>query len=556
MASTGLGRGRPGATISVLHSTDPEELTAPGPLSTVEQARLRSARRLGTTGTLLMAAGALGAGANPVRQNPLLGEPIIGLPSRMPSSALAVVLAGMGLLVLAWLLVGQFVRRDAARRLSPRQLYTTLVLWALPLSVAPPMFSKDVYSYLAQSEIAARGLDPYQLGPAQALGVGNVLTSTVPTIWRDTPAPYGPLFLWLGRGIAQISGDNLILGIFLHRLVEIAGVGLLVWALPRLARRCGVSSTWALWLGVLNPLVLFHLVSGVHNEALMLGLMVAGVELALAGVTAAGSLTGRPLVLLLAGSALIAGSAAVKVPSLIALGFVGMALARRWGGGFSAVLRSAAVLVGVTAVVFVALSEGSGLGFGWTGTLSTADSVRSWLSLSTLAGLIAGKVGVALGLGNHTTAVLTLTRGLGALAATALGLRMLAAVHAGRIHPFGGLGITLAGVVVLFPVVHPWYLLWAAIPLAAWASAPAYRFAAVAVSAVVSLVVLPNGGNVAPFVVLQAWVAAVLALIVVVFVFRRALGVQEALVDLRRHPVRSRTDRRAAVQPPAYPEHS
>ena len=37
----------------------------------------------------------------------------------------------------------------------------------------------------------------------------------------------------------------------------------------------------------------------------------------------------------------------------------------------------------------------------------------------------------------------------------------------GRIDPVTGLGVGLGAVVLLGPVVHPWYLLWAAIPLAA-----------------------------------------------------------------------------------------
>ncbi len=531
---TGLGRGRPGSTISALHAVEPPEVrrAAGSGLTAHERGQLGTARRLGTAGALLMGAGALGAGANPVRQNPLLGLRVLGLPARMPSTALAVVLTGMALVVISWLVVGRFVRRDAPRRLTRRQLYTTIGLWALPLSLAPPMFSKDVYSYLAQSEIAARGLDPYQLGPAQALGVDNLLTSTVPTIWRDTPAPYGPLFLWLGRGIARIAGDDVILAIFLHRLLALAGLGMLVWALPRLARRCGVSSVSALWLGVLNPLVLFHLVSGIHNEALMIGLVSAGFEVALRGIDAARPLAGLPLVQLLAGSGLVVCSAAVKLPTIIALGFLGMALARRWGGGPGALLRAAGLLAVVAVVVLVALSEGSGLGYGWTQTLGTANTVRSWLSLSTLAGLVGGTAGVALGLGDHTTGLLVLTRGLGALGAVAVGVRMLLAVHAGRVHPFGGLGITLAGIVLLFPVVHPWYLLWAAIPLAAWASAPLYRRGAVVVSAAVSMVVLPSGGGFPVFVILQAFGAGVVALAVVVLLCRRSLPWREQLGDL------------------------
>ena len=69
-----------------------------------------------------------------------------------------------------------------------------------------------------------------------------------------------------------------------HRLVVLVGVGLIVWATPRLARRCGVAEVSALWLGAANPLLIMHLVAGIHNEALMLGLMLAGTEFALRGV--------------------------------------------------------------------------------------------------------------------------------------------------------------------------------------------------------------------------------------------------------------------------------
>ena len=53
---------------------------------------------------------------------------------------------------------------------------------------------------------------------------------------------------------------------------------LIVWALPRLARRFGVQPATALWLGALNPLLIFHFVAGAHNDALAIGLMLAGLE--------------------------------------------------------------------------------------------------------------------------------------------------------------------------------------------------------------------------------------------------------------------------------------
>ena len=71
------------------------------------------------------------------------------------------------------------------------------------------------------------------------------------------------------------------MGVAFHRLLALIGFAMIVWALPRLARRFGINPVSALWLGAANPLVLFHLVVGVHNEALAIGLMLVGIELAL-----------------------------------------------------------------------------------------------------------------------------------------------------------------------------------------------------------------------------------------------------------------------------------
>ena len=204
-------------------------------------------------------------------------------------------------MALAWLMLGRFAL--GSRRMSRSQTDRTLLLWAIPLLIAPPMYSKDVYSYLAQSEISLQGLDPYKVGPATGLGLDHVFTLSVPSLWRETPAPYGPLFLWIGQSISAITGENIVWAVLFHRLIVLLGVGLIVWATPRLARRCGVAEVSALWLGATNPLLFMHLVAGIHNEALMLGLMLAGTEFALRGIAP------DILTLPFANAALVAGRA-------------------------------------------------------------------------------------------------------------------------------------------------------------------------------------------------------------------------------------------------------
>ncbi len=69
----------------------------------------------------------------------------------------------------------------------------------------------------------------------------------------------------------------------LLRLCMLPGLALLIWAAPRVARHVGADGAVALWICVLNPLVIVHLMGGVHNEMLMVGLMMAGIALTFGG---------------------------------------------------------------------------------------------------------------------------------------------------------------------------------------------------------------------------------------------------------------------------------
>ncbi|MBF6209606.1 polyprenol phosphomannose-dependent alpha 1,6 mannosyltransferase MptB [Nocardia puris] len=520
-----LGLDAPAAdhSVAVLHR-DESEVPA---LDQRELQQFNRIRLLGATGAVLMVISALGVGAQPVLQNPVSGMRIVAIFGRAHTGSLAVCMVGTALVVLAWLLLGRFavggLGGSPRHRITRSQMDRTLLLWILPLCVAPPMFSNDVYSYLAQSEIAARGIDPYSEGPSQALGNDNVLTRNVPNIWRETPAPYGPLFLWVGRWIAELTGDNIIFGVWMHRLLALAGVALIVWALPRLSVRCGVAPVSALWLGAANPLVLFHLVGGVHNDALMLGLMLAGLELCLRAVHDTRPFDGRAYALLIAGAVVITLSSSVKVTSMVAMGFVWMALVRRAGGGLRAIIVWAAFLGAIALGTTALISSLSGLGFGWMFTLSVASVVRSWMSLPTAIGVVTGFGGVLLGLGDHTTAMLSITRPIAMVAAAFVTVRMLVATGTGRLHPVGALGVSLGAIVLLFPVVQPWYLLWAIVPLAAWATRPIFRVPAVAMSAFVSLLQMPRGGEFEVFQIVGSAIATVIVCVLFIVLTRNVL---------------------------------
>ena len=348
--------GRPGALLGPAGPPLPLD-SAALPLDVVERRQLGRLRRWGTVGALLMMVGTSSSyGAATPIPNPVDGLRVLGLLSRVGPAALALSYSGIGLLVLCWFLIGRFARPGRARRLTRTQISHTLVMWAVPFLVTPPVFSRDVYSYLAVGAMMRHGDNPYASGPYDTLGDGNPLAHQVDGRWQHTSSPYGPAFLLVMRAVVGITGDHVILGVLVQRLVELGGVALIVWALPRLARRCGIEPVSALWLGALNPLLLFHLIAGGHNEALMIGAMLAGLVIAL-GPPAPGRssqpvrrprrwhLSGRPdWVRVVAGSALISAGVAVKATAGMGLAFLVIALALRSGGRWRDLWRWMAVV--------------------------------------------------------------------------------------------------------------------------------------------------------------------------------------------------------------------
>ncbi len=479
--------------------------TPAGLLDPAERRQLSRLRRWGTAGALLMMFGATSSygAANPI-PNPVDGSRLIGLLSRVGPASLAISYSGIGLVVLCWFLLGRLSLPGRPRRLSRTQLTHTLAMWTVPLLVTPPIFSRDVYSYLAVGAMMLKGDNPYQSGPYDSLGDGNVFAHQVDARWQHTSSPYGPAFLLVTRAVVAVSGNHLVAGVLLQRSVELIGVVLIVWALPRLAARCGVDPVGGLWLGALNPLVLFHLVAGGHNEALMIGTMLTGLEIGLSTSTRHRS----TLLHVALGTALICVAAGIKVTAAMALAFLAIALARRWGGRWADLGRATAGIGAVTLVTFGLLTIAGGSGLGWVNALSTPGSVRSFLSLSTSLGVGSGQLGLLLGLGDHSGAAIGVLQPVGQLVGGLVAVLVMWRCWQRKIEPIQGLGVALGAFVLLGPVIQPWYLLWAALPLAASTGLSRSRRATVWLTAVFAVIIMPNGATIPAFTIIQAVVIA------------------------------------------------
>lgn len=394
-------------------------------------------RWLGAAGALAVTAGGWAAGALPVRGGAGLWQPH---GSALTTAGAITSYLGLTLLLVAWWQYGRLLLAGARDR-----ILLTLGCWAGPLVLAPPLHSADVYSYIAQGAMVLEGHDVYSAGPA-VLAPGELGAEAAASVgghWTDTPAPYGPVFLVLAQAVVKLTGGSVVPAVLGMRLIALGALALIVWAVRGLGGGPG-----ALWLAALNPLLLVHVVAGTHNDGLMIGLLLAGMLLAVRGRW-------------VAGSAVVGLATMVKSPAALGLLFIGVMVARRRGGA-GGVVRGLVLPGAVAATVATAATLLAGTGFGWLRTQSVAATIHTALSVTSDLGL-----GLGLLVADDPDPVKGVVRQLGLLAAVAVIAVVAWRAWRGRIEPVLGLGISLLVLVALSPMVQPWYVLWGTCVVAA-----------------------------------------------------------------------------------------
>jgi hypothetical protein len=381
--------------------------------------------------------------------------------------ALVTYYGGLIILVRAWLLLRRY---HLTHGLAAGVVAIIVVVWSVPMLLGPPLGSRDVYAYAAQGRMAEQGLDVYDEGPGE-LGDGDPVLAPVDPVHWESPVLYGPVFVAMAGAVAELTGDHVVAAVFVFRLLAVAGLmatALAVWDLSRGLHRDPVD---ALILAIANPLVLFHLVSGAHNEAIMLGFLVGGVAI------------GRRKGLVHLGIVLCAFAAVIKIPAMLAVPFLGWPWAleaRSWPRRLG---RTGLVAVEALGVMAVA-GQVTGWGWGWVRALADSRPVNAYLSVTRVFG-----GGISLLTGLDADEVLAVARLLGLVfAAGVTGLLLL------RRHQSWptALAWSLLLWAILHPTTQPWYLTWGLILLAATSAGERNRgFVALCAAAV--FLVLPIG---------------------------------------------------------------
>jgi len=421
---------------------------------------LRPVFATGLVGSVVVAVGSFATGrlAPTSEVGPLVAlrhEAWVGTSGRV------LLFVGLLTMTLGWALLGRLVRH---RECSSRRVTLTALGWAAPLMVAPPAFSGDVWAYVANGMLAARGLSPYVATPSRLSGP---VVAAVSAKWRSSPSPYGPLATLWGDGTARLT-SSVWLDLLSFRLLALAGFALLALALVRLARLTGRDPATALWLVLASPFTLVHGLDEAHLDLLLAGLTTMAVVLALKRRSTAAVL-------------LLGCAAAIKVPALLAAVPVALAVVLVAGRTARWVRLCAAAAVGLGALATVfGLGWISGVGNGWLAGLRTPLTVLSPLSPSTQLGLLIRHV-----TGGFDVALARTAGSVLIVVCAAWGL-----LSSPRLSPTGVAmagAFTAAAGVLLSPVVHFWYFFWCLPLLASIPLGRGARRALVAVTAACGL---------------------------------------------------------------------
>jgi glycosyl transferase family 87 len=340
-----------------------------------------------------------------------------------------------------------------AEALRPKPVIAAIVAAHLAFALAPPLLSSDVFNYIGYARLdVVHHLNPYQ----HAL-------DTVPTDaafpyigWPHSTSAYGPLFTLATYPLAKLSLAGALWTLkAVTALASLACVAL-VWGC---AKRLGRDPLPAALFFGLNPVLLAFAVGGAHNDLLMMALALAGVYLVL------GHRRERE------GVAAMVGAGAVKLSSGLLVPFAVLGARRRLLALLFGVAAAAAAAVLALAVFGSELFNVVRL-LGDEAHMGSLHSVpRSLASITGIGIDTLRPIGTAISLG-------------------VIGL-LLYRVWRGKTPWLEAAGWATFAVLVTTTYMLPWYTVWL-LPLAALASTPNQRLAALGVCAFIIALRIPT----------------------------------------------------------------
>jgi hypothetical protein len=287
---------------------------------------------------------------------------------------------------------------------------TVLVVTVALLVVAMtnwPRDSTDIWSYAAYGRMMAHyGASPYRHVPVEY--PNDRAVRRVDPMWQNTPSVYGPLWNGISAGVVAFANTDIRSTRILFQ--GLAALSVFLAALL-VARRTRAPAAVAL-IG-LNPLVIYDIVNGGHNDALVGLALLAGVLLATrerfmlaAVVIALGALVKLVAILGLVALAVWVwrrrGPRTALISSAVAAGAVALGYAVSGGPDALKPLQEARLQMGRNSIWLLTSSDGRARLFGVDRAPLSPELLRPVATVSMIVVLVLAGVLVASRLRDRT----------------------------------------------------------------------------------------------------------------------------------------------------------
>ena len=165
----------------------------------------------------------------------------------------------------------------AGWRPSIRRLVYLGVGINLLTACVPPLTSADVLMYAAYGRLQVLGIDPYSIPPAEIFRqtYDPVLIWTERP-WQDTPSVYGPIASFSQYLANVLGGDSMHDVVFWLQMMCVIPFIVICGIMIKLAHGNPARQTRSVLLTILNPLLIWAVIAGAHNEAISLVFAIAG----------------------------------------------------------------------------------------------------------------------------------------------------------------------------------------------------------------------------------------------------------------------------------------
>ena len=321
------------------------------------------------------------------------------------------------------------LRRSRHAEIHPREVTSAFwcaVLSAVCCAIALPMTSQDLWYYIAAGRLAASGGNVY----TEFLPASVVSSLSLPTagMYPKITMLYGPAWVWISTIVAKATASNVVLEFVAYKTLMFGAWAALMWMVLRAIEQPNRQLRAVVLLGWL-PLPMFQALVDAHNDIIMVALMTTW----LAAPVAASALS-------------LVFSALLKYTSapLVALALLDAVVRRQW--------KAAIALIGAVAVAALVIAL-----YWQDGALIAAIRVGRWSTFTPVS--LLSWLGDVLLLPPFVTRSLIVALRVALVALTlCYGWRYLRAPSRSSMSALAT-AVFLA-LLLGFPYIHPWYLLW------------------------------------------------------------------------------------------------